>query len=100
MPGIGYQKQDIAVHQSRLNRLRRRSCYITLVLIGIFILAVFVGLMIGFRDKLDDNNDPKKPQQQSKVPNPADNSLNDDFPLWQTNWDDIEIIEGEEGSYK
>lgn len=54
MPAISYQKPE---HQTRLARLRRKSCYMTLLLVGVFLLALFVGLMIGFRDKLDDDGD-------------------------------------------
>ncbi|SPO03898.1 uncharacterized protein DNG_06581 [Cephalotrichum gorgonifer] len=53
MPAISYQKPE---HQSRLARLRRKSCYTTILLVGVFLLALFVGLMIGFRDKLDDDD--------------------------------------------
>lgn len=51
MPAIGYQKPE---RPTTLERLRRKSCYTTLLLIGVFLLALFVGLMIGFREKLDD----------------------------------------------
>lgn len=56
MPAIGYQKPE---RLTTLERLRRKSCYTTLLLIGVFLLALFVGLMIGFRDKLDDEPPPE-----------------------------------------
>ena len=57
MPAIGYQKPE---RPTTLDRLRRKSCYTTLLLIGVFLLALFVGLMIGFRDQLDDEDEPEE----------------------------------------
>ncbi|MBE3045136.1 hypothetical protein IMZ48_21800, partial [Candidatus Bathyarchaeota archaeon] len=54
MPAIGYQKPQ---RLTALGRLKRKSCYTSLLLIGVFLLALFVGLMIGFRNKLDDDDD-------------------------------------------
>lgn len=53
MPAISYQKPERP--RTLLEKLRQKSCYTTLLLIGVFLLALFVGLMIGFRDKLDDD---------------------------------------------
>jgi hypothetical protein len=56
MPAISYHQKPEP--RSRLARMRRKSCYMTLLLVGVFLLALFVGLMIGFRDKLDDDDEP------------------------------------------
>lgn len=63
MPAIGYQKPE---RPTTLDRLRRKSCYTTLLLIGVFLLALFVGLMIGFRDKLDDEDPDDDPRRSGK----------------------------------
>lgn len=62
MPALGYQKPE---RPTTLDRLRRKSCYTTLLLIGVFLLALFVGLMIGFRDKLDDEDPPDEDNRRS-----------------------------------
>lgn len=102
MPAMGYHKPDALATQSRLKRLRRRSCYITLLLIGVFVLAIFVGLMIGFRDKLDDSKKEQgqkgspqmlgyepSPTTRVSYPSPYDNSADGDFlPLFKIADDD------------
>lgn len=62
----GYKPPPMG-YQSRFDNLRRRSWFVSFVLMGLFLLALFVGLMIGFRGKFDDDDD-----NNSRSPRPGD----------------------------